>query len=130
MNTAQCLCEKNVTFVQQIGWNWTNPKLRRELACDMIVWAAVAKATLLNGTQFDLAQSDPAFPPFNAGYRDVAALTAPTWYPNPQKVGGIVDGDAKFQRFWNGTDWTAQARLRDGGRWTEHDLPLNSAPKT
>ena len=116
-------------------WKWysdlcisSHTQETRTIAYDMATWAAIATARLLNAGRVDLGRADPSFPPFNHAYREVVALTTPGWYPNPQKVGGIVDGDAKIQRFWDGDDWTPRARVRDGGRWTNHEVPLNSSP--
>ena len=61
-------------------------------------------------------------------YRDVPAMDGSGWYPNPAKKGGLVNGDAVFQRFWDSIAWTDQIRIRDGKRWTTGSISLHAEP--
>jgi hypothetical protein len=87
-------------------------------------WACLAQARLLSAGHFD-----PARVPFLQGeFRQVPRLEEPDWYPNPANYGGLVDGEARYQRYWNGTDWTDDVRVREGRAWTHVKLPLNAEP--
>lgn len=50
------------------------------------------------------------------------------WYPNPVNGGDVSTGVAGIQRWWDGSDWSDRARVREGRRWTEHRIPLSTSP--
>ena len=73
-------------------------------ALDYIAWLAVAFLRLEIAQQIFSQVSEPD------------ALPEPGWYTEPLF--------AKFERFWNGSDWTAACRVRDGRQFTETNIPL------
>lgn len=90
------------------------------LGYEIAAWASIAVARTANAGL--LPQSfDPAF-------RDVPAMPAAGWYPNPGKTGPIVQGEAAFQRYWDGAAWTDRARVRQGRDWTTVSLSLHAPP--
>jgi hypothetical protein len=93
------------------------------VAYDVIAWTAIAVGRLMNR---DLIS--PEFPMMAPKFRDVPAMDKPGWYPNPPKIGGMVNGDAVFQRFWDGAAWTDQVRMRDGRRWVTGSVSLHDEP--
>lgn len=93
------------------------------VAYDVIAWTAIAIGRLMNR---DLVR--PGFPMMAPNFRNVPAMDKPGWYPNPPKLGGIVNGDAVFQRFWDGTAWTDQVRIRQGRGWTTGSVSLHDEP--
>lgn len=95
------------------------------VAYDVIAWTATAVGRLMNRNLIR-----PGFPMMTPDFRDVPTMDKPGWYPNPAKLGGIVNGDALLQRFWDGTAWTDQVRMREGRRWATgsdslHDEPID-----
>lgn len=95
------------------------------VAYGVIAWTAIALGRLANRGLIR-----PGFPIWAPNYRNVPAMDKPGWYPNPAKLGGIVDGDALLQRFWDGNAWTDQARVRQGRGWVTvsdslHDEPVD-----
>ena len=93
------------------------------VAYDVIAWTAIALGRLMNRNLIR-----PGFPMMTPDYRDVPAMNGSGWYPNPAKLGGLVNGDAVFQRFWDGIAWTDQIRIRDGKRWTTGSISLHAEP--
>ena len=94
-------------------------------AYDVIAWAAIAMGRLMNRNLIR-----PGFPLMTSNYRNVPIMSKSGWYPNPTKLGGIVNGDAVLQRFWDGIAWTDQVRMRQGSRWVTgsgslHDEPID-----
>lgn len=102
------------------------PDMEAEVvAYDVIAWTAIALGRLLNRNLIR-----PGFPMMAPHFRYVPAMDRPGWYPNPAKLGGIVNGDAVFQRFWDGIAWTDQVRMRQGRNWATghnslHDEPID-----
>jgi len=95
------------------------------VAYDVIAWTAIALGRLANQNLIR-----PGFPMMTPKFRDVPTMDKPGWYPNPTKLGGIVNGDAVLQRFWDGIAWTDQVRMREGRRWATghdslHDEPID-----
>lgn len=88
------------------------------LAYTITAWAAILMARLINTGV--LAE-------YKREYAKVVPLGPPGWYPNPTNTGPIVDGDAVFQRFWDG-QWSDQARIRRDGRWVEETRSLHIPP--
>lgn len=93
------------------------------VAYDIIAWTAIAVGRLMNRNLIR-----PGFPMMTPDFRNVPAMDKPGWYPNPTKLGGIVNGDAVFQRFWDGTAWTDQVRMREGRRWVTGSNSLHGEP--
>lgn len=93
------------------------------VAYDAIAWTAIALGRLANRNLIR-----PEFPMMAPNFRDVPAMERPGWYPNPPKRGDIVNGDAVFQRFWDGIAWTDQVRIRQGGHWTTGCVSLHDEP--
>jgi hypothetical protein len=82
------------------------------LAYDIIGWTAIGLGRLSNTIRIrsSLPTADPG-------------------YPNPQRTGDIVDGNATIQRYWDGVNWTDQVRMREGrGGWKSITGSLNEAP--
>jgi Protein of unknown function (DUF2510) len=94
----------------------------RETAYDVIAWAGILIGRLRNSGKL------PDVPWFGPQFRRVPPMPEPGWYPNPYNRGNIQDGDATFQRFWNGDDWTDQIRNRDGHRWLEQMHSMHTPP--
>lgn len=93
------------------------------LGYDIIAWTSIVVARLLTAGR--IVGAVPVFAP---EYRAVQAMDTPGWYPNPPKYGGVVSGDAVFQRFWDGKDWTDQVRTRNGRGWEIGTLSLHQEP--
>ena len=93
------------------------------VAYDVIAWTAIAVGRLMNRNLIR-----PGFPMMAPNFRDVPAMDKPGWYPNPTKLGGIVNGDAAFQRLWDGTGWTDQVRMREGRRLVTGSNSLHDEP--
>ncbi|MFZ2112254.1 MAG: hypothetical protein WAU77_00830 [Solirubrobacteraceae bacterium] len=92
------------------------------LGYDITAWVSVLLARLLNTER---ASNIPFLGP---EYRQAPPLPRPGWYPNPGKTGDITNGDAQFQRFWDGA-WTDRVRIREGREWNEGSLSLHAPPK-
>jgi hypothetical protein len=95
------------------------------VAYDIIAWTAIALGRLMN--QNLILMGLPTMAP---SFRNVPPMDKPGWYPNPAKLGGIVNGDAVLQRFWDGNAWTDQVRMRKSKRWATgsdslHDEPID-----
>jgi hypothetical protein len=93
-----------------------------EVSYDIIAWALVIVGRLKNARRIS------ELPFFGREYRSVPPMPAPGWYPNPYNRGQIVDGDATFQRFWGGDDWTDRIRMRSGKQWVEQSHSMTIAP--
>ena len=91
------------------------------LGYDITAWVSVLIGRLLNTQR--LADT----PLFGPTYRHAPAMSQPGWYPNPGKTGDIIDGDAQFQRYWDGA-WTDRIRIKEGHRWTEGATSLHAPP--
>lgn len=93
------------------------------IAYEIIAWEAIAVGRLMNTGRIrsGMVTMGPA-------YQTVPAMEVAGWYPNPQKLGGIIDGDAVLQRYWDGTNWTSKMRKRDGRRWIEGKVSLHDPP--
>jgi hypothetical protein len=61
-------------------------------------------------------------------FRTVPEMTTEGWYPNPFRMGEVIGGEAGWQRFWDGTDWTDRVRMRDGSAWRELSKTMFEAP--
>jgi hypothetical protein len=92
-------------------------------AYELIAWFAAVLARLGNR---GLVSSEA--PQFNTAFGRVPRLTRPGWYPNPPKFGDTSSGDAEVQRYWDGAQWTARARVRRGRDWQEMEHSLHSIP--
>ncbi len=68
----------------------------RAVALDCIAWSAVAFLRLEIAQQIFSQVPEPD------------ALSEPGWYTEPLF--------AKAERFWNGSNWTARCRVKDGRR--------------
>ena len=66
---------------------------------------------------------------FSAAYTQVPPMHEPGWYPNPYNFGEVVNGEAGFQRIWDGTDWTRRIRVRVDGGWVEREHDLRTMPE-
>jgi hypothetical protein len=93
------------------------------VAYDVVAWTAIAVGRLMNQ---NLVR--PGFPLMAPNFRHVPPMEKPGWYPNPAKIGGIVNGDAVLQRFWDGDAWTDQVRMRQGKRWATGSDSLHDEP--
>jgi hypothetical protein len=89
----------------------------------VVAWAAIAFGRLLNTNRVR-----PGLPALVPAYRTIPAMESAGWYPNPPNSEGIVNGDARVQRFWDGMDWTDQVRIRSGGAWKSLSDSLHDAP--
>jgi hypothetical protein len=58
----------------------------------------------------------------------VPRMTTADWYPNPYQMGEIRAGEATWQRYWNGADWTDRIRTRGLSGWQEQTKSLFEAP--
>jgi hypothetical protein len=92
------------------------------LGYDITAWVSLVLARMLNAGR--LADDAPLFGPT---YRQAPVMMGPGWYPNPGKVGGIVDGDAALQRFWDGA-WTDRVRIHKDRGWTLATVSLHDPP--
>lgn len=75
------------------------------LGYEITAWASIVVARIKN-----LGKMTSGFP--DAPFRnvvDVPAMWAAGWYPNPT-ASGVVNGDAKFKRFWDG-QWTDRTKI-------------------
>jgi uncharacterized protein DUF2510 len=79
-------------------------RISEAVALDCIAWSAIALLRLNIARQLFPQVPEPD------------ALSEPGWYTGPLF--------AKAERFWDGSDWTARCRIRDGSRFTETNLPL------
>lgn len=73
-------------------------------ALDCIAWSAVALLRLEIAQQIFSQVPEPD------------ALPEPGWYTEPLF--------AKAERFWNGSDWTASCRVKNGRQFVETNIPL------
>jgi hypothetical protein len=81
---------------------WIN--VNEAVALDYIAWVAVALSRTRTGRQlWELPEP--------------GLLEYPGWYADPLW--------AKAERLWDGQDWTARVRVRDGRRWIEAMQPLS-----
>jgi hypothetical protein len=64
----------------------------------------------------------------SAEFRLAPRMTTADWYPNPYQMGEIRAGEATWQRYWNGTDWTDRIRMRGLTGWQEQTKSLFEAP--
>lgn len=62
-------------------------------------------------------------------FEAVPTMQCVGWYPNPSNMGQIVGGDATLQRYWDGTDWSDQVRLRDGRTWHYETSSMFKTPR-
>lgn len=79
-------------------------RIPKAAALDCIVWSAIALLRLGVAQQIIPQVPEPD------------ALSEPGWYTEPLF--------AKSERFWDGSDWTARCRVRDGRQFIETSLPL------
>ncbi|MDQ8043128.1 MAG: hypothetical protein AAGC46_00850 [Solirubrobacteraceae bacterium] len=91
-------------------------------AYDVIAWVSIVLSRLDHGGEF----STPV-PFFDEQFRAIPRLARAGWYPNPANAGGIENGDARFQRFWDGA-WTDRVRLREGKGWSTGSVSLHQMP--
>lgn len=70
----------------------------------------------------------PDLPWMSAEFHTVPSMTTSGWYPNPYLMGEILAGEATWQRYWNGTDWTDRIRRRCLTGWQEQTKSLFEAP--
>lgn len=93
-------------------------------AYDLIAWTAVVMGRLHHACNIDT----PVFSYFDPALGEVPRLSEPAWYPNPPKFGDTSTGDAQFQRYWDGSRWTARVRVRQGRGWTDGEMSLHAIP--
>lgn len=79
-------------------------QISQALAMDCIAWLAIAFLRLKIAQQLFPQIPEPD------------ALPEPGWYAEPLF--------AKAERFWDGSDWTARCRVRDGRGFIETNSPL------
>jgi hypothetical protein len=79
-------------------------RIPKAAALDCIAWSAVALLRLEIAQQLFPQVPEPD------------ALAEPGWYTDPLF--------AKAERFWDGFDWTAHCRRKDGRRFIETNVPL------
>jgi hypothetical protein len=94
-----------------------------ELAYDIIGWTAIGLGRLFNTNRIR-----PGLPTADPAYRHAPRMEVEGWYPNPQRTGDIVDGNASIQRYWNSERWTDQVRIREGRGWKSVTASLHDAP--
>lgn len=94
----------------------------RAVGHDLAAWACVALCRLRS------AGTIPSLPCFDEGYVQVPELHEAGWYPNPYGHGRIESGDATFQRYWSGQDWTERIRVRQGTAFQESIRAMNVPP--
>lgn len=95
-----------------------------KLAYTLTGWSAIVQARLINSGRVVTGR----VPFLDPAYRAAPPLDEAGWYPNPPNHGGIVLGDAQFQRYWDGSRWSDAVRIREGRGWTERTLSLHSEP--
>lgn len=94
----------------------------RRLALDTIAWSSILQARIWNAGK-SVSPINVYMPPFDV----VPRMNVAGWYPNPQKLGGFLKGEAKIQRYWDG-DWTSRVKHFDGRGWKALEVPLSSTP--
>jgi hypothetical protein len=70
----------------------------------------------------------PELPWMSPEFSTVPRMICPGWYPNPYLMGEILAGEASWQRYWDGIDWTDRIRLRRMTGWREETKSLFEAP--
>lgn len=70
----------------------------------------------------------PDLPWMSAEFHQVPPMLTADWYPNPYLMGEILAGEATWQRYWNGNDWTDRIRMRGRTGWQEQTKSLFEAP--
>lgn len=70
----------------------------------------------------------PELPWMAPRFQTVPTMTTAGWYPNPYLMGEILAGEASWQRYWDGDDWTDQIRLRVLTGWRYETKSLFEAP--
>ena len=85
-------------------------------------WASIVVARIKNLGKMTSGFPDPPF----RNVVDVPAMWTAGWYPNPT-AGGVVNGDSKFKRFWDG-QWTDRTKIFTHGRWTDLPRSLHTPP--
>lgn len=93
------------------------------VAHDITAWACIIVGRLRN-----LGRLPSEVPWFAPSQAVVVAMDEPGWYPNPYNRSEIVNGDATFQRYWDGRDWTDRIRVRLDRRWVERVHDMYSVP--
>ncbi|HWA54254.1 MAG TPA: DUF2510 domain-containing protein [Solirubrobacterales bacterium] len=93
-------------------------------ALEIAAWGGTVTARMY--TSGRLSGDLPAFSPRWAGLGQMHEVG---WYPNPINAGDTSSGEAEIERWWDGTDWTDRLRIREGRRWTEHQMPIFIAPE-
>jgi hypothetical protein len=79
-------------------------QIPQSAALDCIAWSAIALLRLEIAQQLFPQVPEPD------------ALLEPGWYTEPLF--------AKSERFWDGSDWTARCRVKDGRQLIETNVPL------
>jgi len=92
-------------------------------AYELIAWIGVVIGRLYHRGLVGLSE-----PLLNPAFRQVPRLTRAGWYPNPPKFGDTSSGDAPFQRYWDGAQWTARVRVRQEQAWREAEYSLHDPP--
>jgi uncharacterized protein DUF2510 len=70
----------------------------------------------------------PDQPWMSPEFHTVPLMLTPGWYPNPYLMGEILAGEATWQRYWNGNDWTDRIRMRGLTGWQQQTKTLFEAP--
>ncbi|MBB5867975.1 hypothetical protein F4553_001354 [Allocatelliglobosispora scoriae] len=94
----------------------------RETAFDIIAWACVIIARLTHCGYIG------AFPSDGSGVSEPTRMIDPGWYPDPHSPDPESTGRVSRQRYWDGQDWTDEARTRTGQQWRPWTAPLRRAP--
>ena len=92
------------------------------MAHDIAAWTAVVIGRLVHTGYLD------EMPWMAPEFHRVPAMTVPDWYPNPFQMGEIINGEAAWQRYWDGTDWTDRIRRRGADGWREYARSMFEAP--
>jgi Protein of unknown function (DUF2510) len=79
-------------------------RIPQAAALDCIAWSSIALLRLEIAQQLFPQVPEPD------------ALSEPGWYIDPLF--------AKSERFWDGSDWTARCRVKDGRQFIETNIPL------